>query len=256
MHDWQDDILSSVHCYCSQRWSFDPANGLMVPSLPEISRRRTSIKADCQTKENQSSALKAPAMSFVSRSLLLVAFAASILPLATSLTVATGYKSVTTTDDLSSLATTSNFLIASKQFGTELNVGYNVTGDGNAVILYTPSANKATNQQWILTNVIGSPTQYTIASADAPTFLSFPGAAASTISYNGQTIVDATCYPTYTIQQVTPGENGYRITENTFGGILTAWAQYVETSSIGMATFQRSADLGAAQVWMIYAAPA
>ncbi|KAJ7775540.1 hypothetical protein B0H16DRAFT_1684424 [Mycena metata] len=178
----------------------------------------------------------------------------SIFPLANALTVAAGYKSVVT-DNLSSLATTSKFLIASKQFGTELNIGYSVTGDGSAVILYTAETGEAPNQQWILNNVIGSPTQYTIESAIAPTFLSFPGAGASTTSWNGQTIVDATCYPTYTIQQVTPGENAYSITENTFGGILTAWAQYTEGVSIGMATFQRSADLGAAQVWMLYAAP-
>ncbi|KAJ6458577.1 hypothetical protein C8R47DRAFT_1328204 [Mycena vitilis] len=87
-------------------------------------------------------------------------------------------------------------------------------------------------------------------------FLSFPGARASTLSYNGQTIVDSTSYPTYTIQQLAPGANQYKIAENTFGGILTAWAQYTEGTSIGMATFQRSADLGTAQVWEIFAAPA
>ncbi|KAJ7145572.1 hypothetical protein C8R44DRAFT_863447 [Mycena epipterygia] len=185
----------------------------------------------------------------------LVALVASILPLASALAVPKGYKNVTTAD-ISSLAATSNFVIASQQFGTELNVGYASTGDGSAVILYTAQTADATNQQWTLNNVVGSPTEYTIESAEASTFLSFPGAGSSTLSWNGQTIVDSTCYPTYTIQQLTPGVNGYRITENTFGGILTAWAQYVEGTSIGMATFQRSADLGTAQVWMIFAAPA
>ncbi|KAJ7248704.1 hypothetical protein C8J57DRAFT_1240122 [Mycena rebaudengoi] len=183
---------------------------------------------------------------------ILVALVASILPIASAIAVPTGYKSVIAAN-LSSLAATSNFVIASAKFGTELNVGYAVTGNGNAVILYTASTAQATNQQWILNNVIGSPTEYTIESAEAPTFLSFPGAGSSTVSYNGQTIVDSTCYPTFTIRQLTPGQNGYSITENMFGGILTAWGQYVEGGSIGMATFQRSADLGAAQVWMIFA---
>ncbi|KAJ7461395.1 hypothetical protein B0H11DRAFT_2056987 [Mycena galericulata] len=186
----------------------------------------------------------------------LIALVVSILPLASALSVPSGYKNVTT-DDLSSLAATSNFIISSAKFGTQLNIGYAVTGNGNAVILYTAETADAINQQWILNNVVGSPSQYTIESAEAPTFLSFPGASASpfTQSYNGQTIVDSTCYPTFTIQQLTAGENGYKITENSFGGILTAWAQYVEGSSIGMATYQLSADLGTAQVWNIFAAP-
>ncbi|KAJ7235722.1 hypothetical protein B0H12DRAFT_1075994 [Mycena haematopus] len=184
-----------------------------------------------------------------------VAFVVSIFPFASGLAVRPGFTSVTTAK-LSSLAATSKFVFASKQFGTELNVGYNATGNGAAVILYTPSGATAINQQWLLNNVVGSPTEYTIQSVSAQSFLSFPGAGASTISYNGQTIVDSTCYPTFTIEQVTPGVNGYRITENTFGGILTAWAQYVEGTSIGMATFQVTGDLGAAQVWTISAAPA
>ncbi|KAJ6494272.1 hypothetical protein C8R45DRAFT_1212323 [Mycena sanguinolenta] len=184
-----------------------------------------------------------------------LALAASILSFASALVVPDGFTTVTAAN-LSSLAATSKFVITSQQFGTQLNVGYNATGNGAAVILYTPSTATAINQQWILNNVVGSPTEYTIQSVSSQTFLSFPGDSASTISYNGQTIVDSTCYPTFTIQQLTPGVNGYRITENTFGGILTAWAQYTEGKSIGMATFQVSADLGAAQVWEIAAAPA
>jgi hypothetical protein len=75
-----------------------------------------------------------------------VALVASILPLAAALAVPSGYTSVTVAD-LSPLAATSNFLIASERFGTELNIGYNVTGNGNAVILYTAQAAQATNQQ-------------------------------------------------------------------------------------------------------------
>ncbi|KAJ7655981.1 hypothetical protein DFH06DRAFT_1199885 [Mycena polygramma] len=185
----------------------------------------------------------------------LIALAGSLLPLASALAVPEGFKSVTTAD-LSSFAASTKFLIASEKFNTQLNIGYNVTGDGNAVILYTPTTAASPNQQWLLNNIVGSPTEYTIESAEASTFLSFPGARASTLSYNGQTIVDSTCYPTYTIQQLAPGANQYKITENTFGGILTAWAQYTEGTSIGMATFQRSADLGTAQVWEIFAAQA
>ncbi|KAJ7864989.1 hypothetical protein B0H14DRAFT_2734976 [Mycena olivaceomarginata] len=181
-----------------------------------------------------------------------VALIASILPLSAALAVPTGYTSVTTAN-ISSLAVTSRFVIASAQFGTELNIGYADTGNGNAVILYAAEAAQATNQQWILNNVIGSPTEYTIQSAEAPTFLSFPGAGSSTVSWNGQTIVDDTCYPTYTIRQYTPGVNGYLITENMFGAYLTAWPQYTETKSIGMATFQRTADLAYAQIWYLYA---
>ncbi|KAJ7900877.1 hypothetical protein B0H13DRAFT_1883176 [Mycena leptocephala] len=176
----------------------------------------------------------------------LLAVAASILPLAYALAVPSGYTSVATAN-LSALAATSNFLIASERFGTELNIAYGLTGDGETVILYGTVAAQANNQQWILNNVVGSPTEYTIESAEAQTFLSFPGARSTTqtTSWNGQTIVDSTCYPTFTIQQVTPGQNGYMI--------LTAWASYVEGATIGMATFQRSEDLAAAQVWMLYA---
>ncbi|KAJ7732145.1 hypothetical protein B0H16DRAFT_1582087 [Mycena metata] len=194
-------------------------------------------------------------MSFIFRLPLLAALAAAMLPLATVLAVPTGFTNVAT-GDLSSLATTSNFVIASKQFGTELNIGSNITTEGNAVILYTPTTAGSPNQQWILTNVVGSPTEYTIQSADAPTFLSFPGAVVSGTSFNGQTVVDPICYPTYTIKQLTPGVNGYIITENMFGATLTAWAQYVETKTVGMATFQRTVDLGNAQVWELFAAPA
>ncbi|KAF7369857.1 hypothetical protein MSAN_00614700 [Mycena sanguinolenta] len=179
---------------------------------------------------------------------LTAALLASILPFASAIVVPHGFTSVTAAD-LSSLAATSKFVIASQQFGTELNVAYNATGNGAPVILYTPTTATAINQQWILNNVVGSPTEYTIQSVSSQTFLSFPGDSTSTISYDGQTIIDSTCYPTFTIQQLTPGVNGYRITENTFGGILTAWAQYTEGKSVGMATFQRSADLGSAQVW-------
>ncbi|KAJ7876412.1 hypothetical protein B0H13DRAFT_2347633 [Mycena leptocephala] len=137
-----------------------------------------------------------------------VALIASILPLAAALAVPNGYTSVTTAN-VSSLAATSRFVIASAQFGTELNIGYSNTSNGNAVILYGAGAAQSTNQQWILNNVIGSPTEYTIQSAEAPAFLSFPGAGSSALSFNGQTVVDDTCYPTFTIRQYTPGVNGY-----------------------------------------------
>ncbi|KAF8192238.1 hypothetical protein K438DRAFT_1762237 [Mycena galopus ATCC 62051] len=184
----------------------------------------------------------------------LVALITSILPLVSPLILPSGYKNVTT-DDLSPLAATSSFVIASQKFGTELNVGYSSTGDGSPVILYAPTTAQAINQQWILNNIVGSPTEYFIESAEAPTFLSFPGAGSSTFSWNAQTIIDATCYPNYTIQQLTPGVNGYRITENMYGGILTAWAQYVQGGAIGMATFQPIVELGAAQVWELYVDP-
>ncbi|KAJ7439011.1 hypothetical protein B0H11DRAFT_2254134 [Mycena galericulata] len=194
-------------------------------------------------------------MSLASRIALLVALAASILPFASTLTVPTAYKSVST-DELSSLAATSNFVIASQQFGTALNIQGAVTGDGDAVILYSNAFDGSINQQWILNNVAGSSNQYTIESAQAATFLSFPGAESSTTSSNAQTVIDASNHPTFTIQQITPFENAYTITENKFGNILTAWAQYAEDGSVGLATFQPSADLGAAQVWMIFSAPA
>ncbi|KAJ7742143.1 hypothetical protein DFH07DRAFT_943376 [Mycena maculata] len=159
---------------------------------------------------------------------LLVALAASILPFASTLTVPTGYKSIST-DELSSLAATSNFVIASQQFGTALNVQGDTTGDGDAVILYSNAFDGSLNQQWILNNVAGSPNQYTIESAQAATFLSFPGAESSTTSSNAQTVIDTTYYPTFTIQQISPFQNGY-----TFGNILTAWAQYAEDGSVGL----------------------
>ncbi|KAJ7698206.1 hypothetical protein B0H16DRAFT_1749776 [Mycena metata] len=188
-------------------------------------------------------------MFFASISL---ALAASIFSFASALVVPDGFTSVTAAN-LSSLAATSKFVIASQLFGTQLNPPHPLTNRR----VHSPSpASILTAIQWILNNVVGSPTEYTIQSISSQTFLSFPGDSASTISYNGQTIIDSTCYPTFTIQQLTPGVNGYRITENTFGGILTAWAQYTEGTSIGMATFQVSADLGAAQVWVIAAATA
>ncbi|KAJ7658159.1 hypothetical protein DFH06DRAFT_1472845 [Mycena polygramma] len=97
---------------------------------------------------------------------------------------------------------------------------------------------------WILHGILGAPNIYKIESAEAPTFLSFPGARASTSSFFGQTIVDSTCYPTFTFEQLAVGENRYRIIENTFGGILTAWGEYVEGGSVGM-----SLPSNAAQTW-------
>ncbi|KAF7349105.1 hypothetical protein MVEN_01432600 [Mycena venus] len=183
----------------------------------------------------------------------LAALVASIFSIASALTLPSEYTNFTTAN-LSSLAATSKFAIASERFGTLLNLAFAITGDGEAVMLDGTVASNP-NVQWILNNVIGSATQYTIQSAQAPTFLSFPGARSTTqtTSLYGQTIVDSIGYPTFTIQQVTPGQNGYTITENMFGGILTAWPPYVEGGTIGMATFQGSEQLGSAQVWTISA---
>ncbi|KAJ6447625.1 hypothetical protein C8R45DRAFT_1047457, partial [Mycena sanguinolenta] len=178
---------------------------------------------------------------------IIVALVASISPFASAVAVPAGFTSVAA--NLSSLAATSKFVIASKQFGTQLNVAYNQTGNGAAVILYPASFAASVNQQWLLNNVnIASPTEYTIQSVSSQTFLTWPGEGSSVISWDSPTVVDSTCYPTFTVTQITPGVNEYSIVENTKGGILTAWAQWVEGTVSGIATFQLSADLGSALV--------
>ncbi|KAJ7648343.1 hypothetical protein DFH06DRAFT_1209992 [Mycena polygramma] len=87
-----------------------------------------------------------------------LALVGSLLPLA-ALALPSGFKSVTTAD-LSSLSTTSKFLIASEKFNTQLNIAGNRIGDGNAVIMYTPNTASSPNQQWFLNNVVGSPNEY------------------------------------------------------------------------------------------------
>jgi hypothetical protein len=74
----------------------------------------------------------------------LAALVASILPLVSAVAVPSGYKNVTT-DDLSSLVATSNFVIASTQFGTSLNIPGGEAGDGGAVILYANAADPGIN---------------------------------------------------------------------------------------------------------------
>ena len=71
----------------------------------------------------------------------------SIIALASAVAIPDGYKSVTTLDSLSSLAASSNFVIASSEYGTELNIAYSLTGEGSPVVAYAEQGDVDANQQ-------------------------------------------------------------------------------------------------------------
>ena len=75
----------------------------------------------------------------------------SIIALTSAAMIPDGYQSVTTLDSLSSLATTSNFLIIAQEDGTELRVNYAYSttglGEGSPVVAYAEQTDIDLNQQ-------------------------------------------------------------------------------------------------------------